>query len=421
MNNSSNRKESYYGVLDEFVNGENGKAYVRFDCFLKSQCDQIQTGHENDWLLNARTFAIEFDINLKQKPCLNFGKRDIDRWFNLQESDHGFSSVVTETSAFLVGEERTEMTRNFSFPHACDGRKSFFRNLSKMLSQPLKEVSSVEDVEKSFGLRQLESVPVGLSVYNVGQGSCCAIVDEIFFLPLVYFDLGTAWGFNAKTRPSKIKFCFTNDPAIILSHWDLDHWYAARFDKQSITRTWVVPSQKMKPSHSRFASEIKANGRLVVCPPGFGQISLSKISSKILQCTGGDQNNSGIALEVKFQSTSSEKEFTILATGDAEFQHIPGSGVGVDTFVAPHHGAKLSLKDIPKSTSAKHYAISFGDHNTYRHPDSNTRLGYMANGWTQPLETKNGGVILWRNLSRGKVIPNPACGKLLCTFDVTQS
>jgi hypothetical protein len=65
-----------------------------------------------------------------------------------------------------------------------------------------------------------------VAVYDVGQGSCSALLGRSF--PRLYFDLGRGSNGDARTFPDGFTgLCTTIQPPVVLSHWHVDHWAMA--------------------------------------------------------------------------------------------------------------------------------------------------------------------------------------------------
>ena len=102
-----------------------------------------------------------------------------------------------------------------------------------------------------------------LAVYDVGQGNANALLNE-YLIPEMYFDPVRLF-MVIKNSTQNLVFCFTNNPAIILSHWDADHWagtYATMVGKTypAMNRTWIAPLQKVGAIQLAFAWDVITNG-----------------------------------------------------------------------------------------------------------------------------------------------------------------
>lgn len=123
----------------------------------------------------------------------------------------------------------------------------------------LERVSTLEfllDAPESELRAELGKVSAGLNasvaVFDVGQGNCNAILDNSG-VPALYFDYGRPLSMNAHTAPAATpKFYIGPDVPIVLSHWDFDHWGAAkrpkpmRWLKAAVSATWIAPRQYLR-------------------------------------------------------------------------------------------------------------------------------------------------------------------------------
>ncbi len=236
-----------------------------------------------------------------------------------------------------------------------------------------------------------------LAVYDVGQGNANALMSSPFSgspgLPSLYYDLGAGVYRNKGTTPQPLVFCFTQNPPIILSHWDADHWagsyaFAVNNAYPALKRTWIAPLQEVGPVHVAFAHDVRKNdGKFFIYSPSTGEIGCAALSSgrriRFTRGNGNDRNGTGIVLVVEEPNNVPARSW--LLTGDCDYLHFvnqlqPLPPVGM---VAPHHGADLDKNSpIPKppaGISYKRLVYSFGPGNKHgnrpvRHP---TSLGVM--------------------------------------------
>lgn len=261
-------------------------------------------------------------------------------------------------------------------PRALLQRLTIITSLNGVRAASRTEIQDALDVSGS-----LEAV----AVYDVGQGNCNAVVDGAF-RPLLYFDIGGGVLHNHRTFPSVLsQFCFTASPTIVLSHWDWDHWSSAARDPRATHATWIVPDQQLDPVHAAMASQILANGTLLIWPAGLPSVSFSSL--EIRKCTGKPRNHDGLALLVSDPAGDGAQ---ILLTGDARYTAIPGAlGPNYAGLVASHHGGRMSSRRVPgrATTGTERVAYSYGVPNSYGHVLPATRANHQAGGWTAELET----------------------------------
>ncbi len=235
-----------------------------------------------------------------------------------------------------------------------------------------------------------------LAVYDVGQANLNAICDG-GGVPVLYYDFGRPIGFNHHTSPKKWhEFCFTYEPPIVLSHWDKDHWLAARIPHKgwlarSLERNWIAPRQHIPPSHLALINAIYLHkGRvLFFTQPSIrvGNVELSICNGPNTMTDPRERNHCGIALHI-FSQTNVVN--AALAVGDADFQYVNmKNDVNYVGLVATHHGGKCSASTIPLSAVGGKLAFSFGAQNYYGHPSSRTSESYASRGWVNQLFTMN--------------------------------
>ena len=243
-----------------------------------------------------------------------------------------------------------------------------------------------------------------VAVFDVGQGNCNAILNSSG-VPTLYFDFGRPLSFNAHTAPAAIpKFYIGRDVPIVLSHWDFDHWGAAKRPKPirwlnaAVSATWIAPRQYLGPMHLSLAAAIVANGRLLVWGRG-GPSSIAFPNGEAVLCTGPntlrreERNDSGLALyAIETDSISHEMADPILLPGDAEFCFIPPPAsfrtVGLLGLVASHHGGAIGCAPPHPFGQQSILAMSVGANNTYHHPSPSAIQMYQQVGWSNIKETR---------------------------------
>lgn len=269
-----------------------------------------------------------------------------------------------------------------------------------------------------------------VAVYDVGQGSANALCDVQGF-PMMYFDMGGGVLANTSTFPAAFtNFCFTQDPSVVMSHWDWDHWsMAARFP-DAVTRPWLVPNQKLGAVHGTFAASILGAGTLLVWPKGLRGLSLGQ--ARVEKCIGSSgRNHSGLALLVDGPGG----EPPIMLTGDARYTAIPSGVATYHAVVVPHHGADMKNRSVPPSTGdpASRAAYSYGPANSFSHPRQCTFDRHVAQGWphrcngparavdrhTADLRPALGHIGL--SWSARASLPHQPCGGNYCSLQLAQN
>jgi len=113
-----------------------------------------------------------------------------------------------------------------------------------------------------------------VAVYNIGQGNCCALYDNLGRV-ITYFDIGMPKNTKVATAPAALyPPCFHDDPMVIISHWDYDHIGLARRQTNSWDALWVAPQQHLGAASARgvYANIINSGrgGRLYRWPGHWG-------------------------------------------------------------------------------------------------------------------------------------------------------
>ncbi len=209
-------------------------------------------------------------------------------------------------------------------------------------------------------------------------------------LPLCYFDLGCGVYRNAPTRPKNLQFCNSNDPPVILSHWDADHWAGAQKDRRFLQSSWVAPRQSIGPSHTKFANKIlRSGGSLLIVDGSMVPVTWNgrREDVTLLRAGGRGRNDSGLIMQIR--NRCEDKDW--LLTGDADYKYIPNLPTYAAAITVPHHGAsKCGVPPpIPSSQCASRLLYSFGPGNKHgrngvSHPRSAAVAAHVSVGWSSP-------------------------------------
>jgi len=249
---------------------------------------------------------------------------------------------------------------------------------------PLDPASTIERL-----LSLITGANAGVALYDVGQGSCQAVVGTSpWRVPSLYVDFGGRVLGNAKTFPAAYHgFCFSTSPAVILSHWDWDHWSSAYRFPSALAMEWIAPEVPPKPIQLAFAADLYTRGHLHIWNK-VGPSELRTGGVRLERCTGRTANDSGIAVSV-FPNKRSKK--SCLLPGDADYRHIPSvqAGRAFDAICITHHGGRLHSAVIPKAKRRRaKCACSVGAGNSYHHhPFLETYEAHSEAGWPMPLTT----------------------------------
>lgn len=255
-----------------------------------------------------------------------------------------------------------------------------------------------------------------VAAYDVGQAAACALVCGV--RPNCYFDLGIPTRLNPPLH-AQPSFCWADNPPVILSHWDSDHWAGAELDTRSLDSPWLVPNQWLSPTATRFAARLIAHGNLLVWPPGVASASAGPLIVERCTKSGGDRNHTGLALTVHGPAGQS-----VLLPGDAGYRWIPSSSAGkltLTSLVASHHGAKrdmwLARMPRPDGRPEGRIVYSYGDNNVHAHPNPSAVAKYRATGWRTelrtPLQAPGNIHLYWDQAS---VAVSTRCARCTCTL-----
>lgn len=365
-----------YARLDRFDPDGIGGGRLAYDCIDADWFDEV--GREIQWLGDPEIAEVGERISIVEE------QQDVEQaaelegaWFEL-EFDTGEREAEQYFNLFAE-----PLLRSMSASEAHPEK-------AKALSAKTGFSEEIRDATESDIESLLESAaaPDAAAVYDVGQGSSNAVLSA--GLPVLYFDVGGGATANTKTFPASLRhFCVTQDPPVVLSHWDWDHWSSAYRDRRLLDCSWLVPRHngQLGVVHTRLLGELYRRGRLFVWPANLPSISDRGIV--VEQCTGspGDRNNSGLALVLEREV--GDQDARMLFPGDASYGNVPSAGGDFTSIAIPHHGGRTPSSQIPASdgTSTGRLVLSYGAGNTYWHPFPDVGRDHHQAGWKRRLHT----------------------------------
>lgn len=269
----------------------------------------------------------------------------------------------------------------------------------------------------------------GVRAIDFGQGDCNAIIatdgdgDE---KPIVFFDIGGGSGQCSHTHrhhPSYGKtgekgwaripprLDTTHNPAVIISHWDKDHYYSATKAVDKVKDlAWIGPRQLVGPQCEKFIGKLTN----VKCfPDGHAGVryqlpaKTGHVDLYIEQADSPghkDRNLSGLICTLVKHDGGGNDGDKIIMPGDAPYNKIPsmklvnppGPKGTVKKLFAYHHGSREHMNHaaahIPDQPGGGHllqmtYGLLAGGSNYYGHPHADAVAEYNGKGWTTRANT----------------------------------
>lgn len=381
------------------------RTFVRFEAFSQAWFDvhpppDLEGSDQESYFLRyyaeAAVYVLELEFHRDHtgrfpilKDLLNAAESDVEpeEWYRITA---GASSSGEEPPLTVYPNLFLEGTRlNLQDIEGVEEKTSAF--LEKAVDTSQIPDATAEELEEALAGASGSTIDHLVShavVYDVGQGNAIGLVSDRRG-PIVYFDLGGGTGANSGSFPPALnKFCFYEDPTIILSHWDEDHWSSANRDTDALKQKWIAPRQKVGPSQRAMMAAISANGGTILfLPSGYPKTRYGQMQLEL--ATGSGRNHSGIVLTLAENSDGSGEQ--ILMPGDASYHHIASftGGAPYLSVVASHHGGLLKSGSIPHSPGGipSRLVYSAGNPNTYKHPLPATRGAHDAVGWIDPAVT----------------------------------
>jgi hypothetical protein len=258
----------------------------------------------------------------------------------------------------------------------------------------IRQPITAADVESIIGVSPLAEVShiLGVRIFDVGQGDAIAVLGkvdgkqkQVLLLDYGGRERSPFDGADDIDRRMPVEA----DQLLMLSHWDEDHWCAAKRGRVAKAARWLVPRQITSPRAVLFSGTLKhircIPEQCVRQPIRFdGRSGDYVVCEKIGAYAGPfakdeDCNRTGVALAVVHMGLNGGE--AILLPGDAPFDkadifnQLARNGVRLRAIVAFHHGAgthwttatEQLLKNWPKSPSFE-VIFSCSDPNSYDHP-----------------------------------------------------
>jgi len=328
---------------------------------------------------------------------LNPGLLAADRWYRIT----GGNEAVAHISPHSLDPEGPDPDRPFGIAllEHLPATTALVAQLRSLVSCESLQDASEADL---YGALRERGAARSVDVYNVGQGNCVGIVGGDG-LPRAYFDLGMGCFWNRHTVAVPPKLCYAQDPTVVLSHWDCDHWYIARADAEARRRTWITPRPNT-PLALKVAERLNAEGKLLIWPDRLDALRTS--FGQIRRCRGHTRNDRGLAAVVELDSTPEKQH--VLLPGDAKYEYAADAEERFHAVVATHHGSHNFGTRVPVPASdGCGIVYSYGKENTYRHPSPQSESTHFRLGWKSRLDTTSGNVAI---LGDGQLALPLSCG-----------
>lgn len=195
---------------------------------------------------------------------------------------------------------------------------------------------------------------------DVGQASCNVIRED--GVPTACFDVGAPVYRNNKSFRARAVWPLPKSGAVILSHWDFDHFDLGRRLPHLQTLSWFAPDQPVGPNTLRFQRKLGAQLKFLVGSYSGVLPGGTFLLEPGLSTNPKDRNGTGYSLRINLHNAA------LLLTGDADYSMIPPTMCnGLTAMTVPHHGGTCSPPPSPNGTRGR-AVMSYGLPNCYRHP-----------------------------------------------------
>ena len=392
-----------YGVVSHIENLENEEYSVTLDLI-----NEEMIKYDNEYIYND-------NLNPSQNPkenlyiyftTINIKENEYRRFFAEQESDEFYEYRIYKKSNYDKNKNAPNdkgMECSVYFSASPISENSYYIKLIQKkypvsYKTPIfknSALNNIIDIKKELDSVFIQDLKAKyFNVHNIGQGSCntvefCSSVNVKDRFKLFY-DIGISkytkkdpkYGRYLSTYSS---FIFDNYNAVIISHWDQDHYAGLCQDigGNLLRKTWIVPDFAISPNLQRITYIIDNYGTLVRISDSLDGFLYKKDDLFLFKGDGSDKNDMGIILAIN----SSKK---LVAMGDVSYDcskfipiFVPKYSTEkvfekLDFLIVPHHGANVTGDIIfePK-TDVKNSGVE-------RPSDAIISVGYNQSNYGHP-------------------------------------
>lgn len=226
---------------------------------------------------------------------------------------------------------------------------------------------------------------------NVGQGDAALIKAQDSTLIV---DGGPDYTLDYSID-NKIPFFMCDIDYVVATHPHKDHIQGlTRIMKRCSVKTVLINKVAYaSQSWQDFKNEAITNSLLLSFPELPKSLSsvykTEYFAADSLSCKS-DVNVCSLILLITIKSSDKK----VLLTGDAPVQYLPALNKHIDIIKVPHHGGSGTLSDTYLLNTSPSLAIlSYGVHNRYGHPHTNT-LNLLNQYKAKTIHTSNGDILV---------------------------
>lgn len=393
-----------YGVVSHIENLENEEYSVTLDLINK---EMIQ--YDNEYIYDD-------NLNRSQNPKENLyiyfatiiiKKNEYSNFFPEPKTDQFYEYTIyrkdsNDTSNHILNDKVMECNLYFSASPISE-ESYYIKCIREKIKIPMtipafkkNALDNIKDIKKEFDAifdRKLEAKY--FNVHNIGQGSCNTVE---FYTGMkgkdnfkLFYDIGISKYTNKDPNYGRYlttysKFIFNKYDAVIISHWDQDHYAGVCQDENGVIlkKVWIVPDFGLSPNLLRITYIIDNYGMLVRIANSLKGFLYRKDDLFLFKGDGSVKNDNGIILAIN------NGEKNLVAMGDASYDccsaFISGFSLNasrkafekIDFLIVPHHGADVSgnINFIPK--------VSVKTSGAIRPSDAIISVGYNQKNYGHP-------------------------------------
>jgi competence protein ComEC len=385
--------------IDELEEAPRSKVSIEFDGIDEHTLHECEGAQDYQELLESRDHVNPFgllrlEVNREEFKSVSGVEPSVGYWFRIELSSRRDGRWEVEYAPLTIEGYRVS---NYGFIHDItpEGEDSDLPllPLGAAVTKKKKSVQMAINggvfprnaiLSRSFRSCPCFEQPIEILVRDVGQASFNTLFGQNES-PIMHFDAGWRVSFNAHTSPAVSTVKDLDDP-VILSHWDWDHLHGYYVLPALQKVPWVTPVQHLGPGASRVAAQLNASGLLAGLAAG--RIYLRWGMLAVCAGPAGNKNQTGLVMRVKLTSSTSA-----LLTGDADYDFALKAfgSTSYSSLIITHHGAKFG-GHVPSPSGKAHAVVSYGENNTYNHPNSGAIASHSSAHWIIHRTTNYGGI-----------------------------
>jgi beta-lactamase superfamily II metal-dependent hydrolase len=367
--------QNYFGFVEDIIDADPESGYSRSFLLLDCVAANQFRDREIKALADESALALVRGMSTPKRWREQFGLEGLGKgeWVAFTLDDSGDVPRAWELQAdrgYASGPSRSIAAMRRLDPGGGPAASAEDHSLATALTSASAWARSGRNTiaAQDFAARLGAPGDIEIIILDVGQASAALIKRDGEAIGL--FDAGAPIWFNKGSAPKNLAPPAISGGFIFLSHWDFDHFDLGRRHPAYRQLDWFAPDQIVGPNTAKFQADLGAKLTFV---DGTGQAG-GFTFMKGLSTDPKDRNGSGYQLRYDGQGGA------VLLTGDANYDLIQSPMLlNLDGVTVPHHAGRGTEPPVP--TGMRRAVASYGDPNSYRHPNPGTIVAHESKNW----------------------------------------